>query len=152
MKKIMKTLRLMAVISLAFAISSCCACRRNASTVPLVDTPWKLAQLYGTSTTGSRAESYTMTLHADGKISGQGDCNRYSGTFTQIAGSKASGKLTMGDGMVSTRMMCPGQEQENRFMSMLREVDSYSIDGDRLLLIKSGDVLAIFDPVPVTAD
>ncbi len=93
-----------------------------------------------------------MTLNAEGKVSGQGDCNRYNGGFTQSAGGKTSGTLSVSDNMISTRMMCPGQEQETRFFGMLREIDSYSIDGSRLMLIKGGNVLAIFDPVPVTVD
>ncbi len=145
----MKTAKLTAVVSLAFIITACCACRRNASTVPLVNTPWKVAQLYGASVTGSNAESFTMTLYPEGKLSGQGDCNRYSGSYNLTAtGTGASGKLSTGSDMITTRMMCRGQEQENKYLQMLREIDSYSIDGERLLLIKGGDVLAIFDRMP----
>ena len=141
----MKTMKFLSVISLAVVISACCACRRSGNTVPLVDTPWKLTQLYDAPITGSNVESFTFTLNAEGKVSGQGDCNRYSGTFSHTATSKTSGKLTMGSDMISTRMMCPGQEMETRYLGMLREIDSYSIDGARLMLIKGGNVLAIFD-------
>ncbi len=47
------------------------------------------------------------------------------------------------------------QAREDAFLKMLLAIDSYSIDGERLMLIKSGDVLAIFDRVvpdePATA-
>lgn len=146
----MKTLRILAVVSLAVTITACCSCRRSGNTIPLVGTEWKLSQL-GNEVIDS--ENFRMTLGEDGRITGIGDCNRFTGPFTRRAGSnRVSGGLAVGDGLVSTRMMCPGQARETEFLKMLREIDSYSIDGQRLMLIRGGDVLAIFEPAPVTAD
>lgn len=141
----MKTLRILSVATLAVVISACCACRRNASVVPLIDTPWKLAQLGNVSVGGGSADSYTITFHAEGRASGVGDCNRYSGSFTRTAGGKTSGKLSMNEDMIVTRMMCRDADRESAYLKMLREMDSYSIDGARLMLISNGNVLAIFD-------
>ncbi len=136
--------------SLAVVVTGCCACRSSRNTIPLVGTEWKLAQMGNEPVT---SDNYRMTLAEDGRISGIGDCNRFTGSFTQRAGStRTSGGLTVAENLVSTRMMCPGQAREDAFLKVLREADSWSIDGDRLMLIRSGDVLAIFDPAPVTAD
>jgi heat shock protein HslJ len=147
----MKNLKTLAAISLAVVITACCACRGGKNTVPLTGTEWKLTQLNGAAITS--ADGFRMTLGDDGKISGRGDCNRYNGTFTQKAGgSRTNGGLTVSQNLVSTRMMCPNQALETEFLKMLGQIDSWSIDGQRLMLIREGNVLAIFDPAPVTAD
>jgi len=134
-----------ALAAVALAFSACCACRRTASTLPLVGTQWQLAQLYGESLTDVPAGSYTLVLGADGRVSGRGDCNHFSGSVSGVGTGRPSGVLKTGGDMISTRMMCLGAEREARYLKMLSEVDSYNIDGARLLLIRGGDVLAIFD-------
>lgn len=139
----MKALKLIALASLVFAITACCACRRNKAQIPFNGTEWKLTQLYGEAVD---AQNYRVTFGADGAVSGIGDCNRFSGSFTQNVK-----ELSIADNLVSTRMMCLNQAREDKFFGMLREADSYDIDGTRLMLLKGGDVLAIFDPVVTAA-
>ncbi len=136
----MKTLKWFAAASLAFAVIACCPCRKNKSAlVPFTGTEWQLAQLYGEIVD---AENYTITFAADGSLSGKGDCNNFAGTFTQNVH-----QLKVADNLVSTRMMCPDQQREDRFLKMLTQTDAYSIDGMRLMLIRGGEVIAIFNPV-----
>jgi heat shock protein HslJ len=130
---------------LTLLLSSCCGCRKNKSSIPLNGTEWRLIQLNGENIAADG--NYRMTLGADGHIAGIGDCNNFSGSFTQNVKV-----LKIGSNLVSTRKMCLNQERENKFLKMLGEIDSYSIDGDRLMLIKAGDVQAIFDPYPVTVE
>lgn len=82
-----------------------------------------------------------MTFADDGKVSGIGACNRFTGTYTLVGT-----KLDVADDLVATRMMCLGENRENEFFAALRTADSYSIDGERLMLIQVGDVVAIFEP------
>lgn len=129
-----------ALTALAVSVAACCGCRKGKSNVQLVGTEWKLAQL------GDRpidAAGFTMTLSAEGRIGGLGACNRFSGSFTQ-----KKHELRVAENMISTRMMCRDQETENKFLAMLRGVDSFSIDGERLMLITDGEVVAIFDRAP----
>jgi heat shock protein HslJ len=147
----MKTMRVLSTVALAVIITACCACRGNKNAIPLTDVEWRLTQLGGENVTAG--EKFRMTLASDGKISGVGDCNRYNGTFTRTAGSnRTSGGLKVGGNLVATRMMCPDQARETAFLKMLTDIESWSIDGERLMLLKGGDVLAIFEPYPVTAD
>jgi heat shock protein HslJ len=142
---------ILTVAALAIIVTACCPCRRQTNTIPLTDVEWRATQLGGENIVAG--EKFRMTLGADGKITGIGDCNRFSGTFTRGAGSTAvSGVLTVDGNLVSTRMMCSDQARETAFLKMLGDIDSYSIDKDKLMLLKSGSVLAIFEPYPVTAD
>lgn len=146
----MKTMTILATVSLAVIITACCPCRRQTNAIPLTGTLWSLTQL-----NGERVDSknFNMTLAADGKIAGIGDCNRFSGTFSSKATKGGvQGEITVNENLVSTRMMCLNQPLEDSFLRMLREVDSWNIDGERLMLIKNGDVLAIFENVTATTE
>ena len=88
-------------------------------------------------------ERITMTLDNDGRVSGNGGCNNYSGSY-QIDGAS----LTFGM-MIATEMACPEpegvMETENTFLKMFSKVDSYEIQGEKLVFFdKSGMKLAYF--------
>ncbi len=137
----MKIIKWFAAVSLAFAVIACCPCRKYKSAmIPFHGTEWQLAQLQGEVVD---AEGYKVIFAADGSLSGTGDCNGFAGNYTQNVHS-----IKIADnGLVSTRMACPNQQREDKFFKMLTQIDSYSIDGLRLMLIRSGEVLAIFNPV-----
>lgn len=108
----------------------------------LADTRWKLVSLG----TGSEAvpvllnSSVTLEFGADGKVSGQGGCNSYGGTYTVQDGSLKFGEI------VSTLRACVDQtitEQEQRYLQALRGAQQYTLEGDSLTLSSSdnGDVL-----------
>ncbi len=135
----MKIMKWVVSVALTAALASCCGCRKNKSSISLNGTQWHLIQLGGENIT---SDNYLMTLGADGHISGVGDCNRFAGSFTQNLK-----QLKIANNLVSTRKMCLNQSREDKFLKMLSSIDSYSIDGNRLVLIKNGDVQAIFEAV-----
>jgi heat shock protein HslJ len=135
----MKNLKWIVVVAVVAMVTGCCNCRRQKSArIPLTGTEWKLTELYGTTV---NSDNYRVIFAADGSISGIGDCNRFAGSYTINVG-----KLTVADNLVSTRMMCLNQTQEDKFLAMLRAADAYYIDGVRLVLIHSGEVIALLDP------
>lgn len=135
----MKTIKWLAVASLAFVFIACCPCRKNKSAlVAFNGTEWKLAQLHGEAV---ESDNYRITFTADGSVNGIGDCNDFAGTFTQNVR-----QIKIAENLISTRKFCPNQKREDKFLKMLMQVDSYSIDGTRLMLIRNGEVLAIFTP------
>lgn len=137
----MKAIKWIAVAALAVVFVACCPCRKSKSAlVPFTGTEWKLIQLYGE--TVAAENNYRLTFAADGTLSGVGDCNRVAGKFTQNVG-----KLNIGENLATTRMFCPNQGREDKFFKMLTQIDSYSIDGTRMMLIRGGETLAIFEPV-----
>lgn len=136
----MKAIKWIAVAAFAVVFVACCPCRKSKSAlVPFTGTEWKLIQLQGETVV---SDNYRIIFAADGTLSGVGDCNRVAGKFTQNVG-----QLNIADNLATTRMFCPNQEREDRFFKMLTMLDSYSIDGARLMLIRNGETMAVFEPV-----
>lgn len=80
----------------------------------------------------------TLTLGADGKVSGTGGCNRYMGTAT-VKGDA----ITFGP-MAGTRMACTPavMDQENKFHAALETVRSWRVAQGKLFLRdESGNVV-----------
>lgn len=138
----MKLLKLAVIISLSAIAVGCCSCRRGNKSAkdnkPLVGTEWQLAQLNGASV-ATQDDSFTVNFDSEGKFFGRGDCNRYFGTY------KASDnrKITLGN-MGSTRAMCPGVDKEQELFDALSAADAYRIDGSSLMLLKDGELIAVF--------
>lgn len=77
----------------------------------------------------------TLTIGADGKLSGSGGCNRYFGTATV-----KNGKVSIGP-LGSTQMACvPAQmDQERKFLDALGATKGFRIDGGKLILLDGRD-------------
>jgi putative lipoprotein len=72
-------------------------------------------------------------------VSGFSGCNRFVGAVEWNKKSMAFGE------MAATEMFCDGRmEWEKTFVEMLKSVDSYSVDEDKLVLLKGKTVLATF--------
>ncbi len=146
----MRALKIVVVATLAITLAACCACRRNKSTVPFQGTEWHLVQLNGTAID---SENYRATFGVDGRVSGIGACNRFNGPYTMAdSASTASGTLDIADNLAATKMMCIGENHEDEFFRMLSSITQYTIDGQRLMLIHNGNVVAIFEVVPAAAE
>jgi heat shock protein HslJ len=78
----------------------------------------------------------TELRFADEKVSGNGGCNRLSGSYTTKGGDIIFGAL------VATRMACPEKQmaQEAKLMSLLKGkvTTRYTVDGDLILTNESG--------------
>lgn len=85
----------------------------------------------------------TLEITADGKVSGNGGCNRFSGSAT-IDGNK----VTFGD-LASTMMACTeaAMDQEHKFHAALADARTYRVDAEQRKLFLSdaaGKVVAQF--------
>lgn len=95
---------------------------------PLAGHSWQIREIAGQGVVeGSRP---TLAF-AEGRVSGNGSCNRYMGQY-QLAGG---GHLTLSR-MASTMMACPAplMQQEDRLLDLLANVRDYAIAGDVLTL------------------
>ena len=126
----------------AVGIAACCPCRFSTKNArPLVGTEWHLVQLRGNDVAFD-AQSFNIRFSDDGTLSGIGACNRFNAPYSVME------KRAINIGTIaSTRRLCPNIEAEQ---SMFRELDDaafYEIDGPMLLLLKDGEIRAIFKAV-----
>lgn len=86
---------------------------------------------------GSKA---SITFGADGKVSGTGGCNTFSGTFTTTGT-----KVTMGP-LATTMMACESpagvMEQEAQLIKALGTAATFSIEGDKLEMRTADSAIA----------
>lgn len=95
---------------------------------------WRLVSLGDTETPASIAT--TLTIAADGKVSGRGGCNGFGGN------AAIQGRVIRFSRMVSTMMACEPDKmaQEQRFLKTLERVHRWSIQrqSGRLVLLDRG--------------
>ena len=91
---------------------------------------WKLVELRGRPVPALDREPH-LILRDSGSVTGFGGCNGFSGSYKLDA---AASRISFGQ-IASTMMACAGgMEVEQTFHEVLRSVDNYSLDGDRLTL------------------
>lgn len=127
-------------------LSSCCGCHKaikNPRT--LVSNEWMLKEMNSQSDiVKDDNNSFVIAFDdVEKRISGMAECNRFFGSYTLEPVHKISFSA-----LGATRAMCPNMSYETEFLQTIQDVDSYTIDGDVLLLQKGGDVVLIFDAVP----
>lgn len=128
----------------ALMVVGCCDCRKRSKLEkPLVGTTWQLVQVMGKEVK-SEGDSYTILFHNNGTATGAGDCNRFTATYA-ITPSRA---LTLSN-LGSTRRYCENHVAEGAYYDMLEGVTHYEMDGDNMLLLSNGTLVAIMHALPV---
>lgn len=128
------------VAAAALVAISCCHCKSKSRTAaPLVGTEWTLVRLMGANVEAG-GESFNLTFHEDGNMSGVGACNRLMGSYRLLE----KGRIEIGP-LASTRMMCPDMERETQFFSVVEGTTSYEIDDTMLLLFRDGEMRAVLE-------
>lgn len=129
-------------IFIALLAMGCCHCRQHAKLAkPLVGTEWQLVQIMGRDVQPA-GDSFTLLFHADGTVTGAGDCNRLTATYT----TTESRALHI-DNLGSTRRLCPNFEAESEYYDMLEGVTHYEMDAENMLLLRNGTLVAIMRAV-----
>ena len=128
----------------ALMVVGCCDCRKRSKLEkPLVGTTWQLVQIMGKEVK-SEGDSYTILFHNNGTATGAGNCNRFTATYA-ITPSRA---LTLSN-LGSTRRYCENHVAEGAYYDMLEGVTHYEMDGDNMLLLSNGTLVAIMHALPV---
>lgn len=93
----------------------------------VVGAEWILEDMAGTGVIDTARS--TLTLGADGKVTGQGACNRFGGPYELDGAALSVGPL------MSTRMACPPvvMDQERRFLALLEQGGTLRLDGEGLM-------------------
>lgn len=133
--------QLLSIALVAVVLVACCNCRatKGKNHTPIVGTEWQLVQLGGESIE-PKEDSFTIQfLEEEHRFSGVADCNRLTAVY-QINDKREIEFDQMG----MTRMMCPNQAAEDRFVDMLNKVTKFDIDGTMLLFFEDDNLLAVF--------
>lgn len=151
-----KSLSLLIVGLSALLATSCCPCRKASHKVhqPLRATTWVLVQMDGQNVTSatSSSEGARLILGDDGSFGGYGGCNSMGGQYKMTPSEARSqkdvaGTIEFGD-IFSTKRMCPNDELEMAFFRTLSKIDSFVIEGDKLLLLSGGELRLVFRAQP----
>jgi heat shock protein HslJ len=138
--------RLILAVTLAAIAAGCgpepsASLQRVSHPVALAGTSWRLVAVRGVAPPAGA--DVTLSFGPDGRVSGDGPCNGFGGTFTYEA---ASGRLALGD-LVSTKRACvdPARGQlETAYFEALRTATEASGDPEgRLVLTGSGAELVL---------
>jgi heat shock protein HslJ len=109
----------------------------------LFGTYWKLVELNGTMPGLTSKEPHIVLSQSDKKVTGNGGCNSFFGTYQY----QADGNISFAD-IGSTKMACPGLPVENEFFKTLTAVKRYSFKLDTLILLGGPEPVAKFVAVP----
>ena len=95
----------------------------------LQNTYWKLTELRGEEiTSNSTREAHIIFHTTDGRVTGNGSCNSFFGTYTVEDGNR----LTLSQ-IASTKMSCENMEIETELLPLLEQVDNFAIGEDGTL-------------------
>ncbi|MBR5106012.1 MAG: META domain-containing protein [Alistipes sp.] len=132
--------KLFVALMVAFIAVGCCApCRsRVKNAKPLEGTVWHLVKVGGESYT-LPADGFNIILKDNG-LGGRGACNSLLGQYA--TGEKLALRFSH---LGSTKMLCHENEAlEMQLIKILSQTTHYDIDYDMLMLIKNGEVIAVF--------
>jgi putative lipoprotein len=102
----------------------------NTSSVTLVGSAWTVEDINGGGIIDN--SNVTISFTQDGKISGSGGCNFYSGNY------EASDKiLNVVGGVALTQKACAPalMKQDQKLLTVLQQAQSYSINNDSLTIV-----------------
>jgi len=115
-----------------------------ASSAPLAGTQWRLVEFQSMddtkgTTRPSDGTLYTMSLHGDGTVTMQLNCNRATGKWSAEPGSDpASGRFEFGL-LAATSALCPPPSMDESIVAQSRYVRSYLLKDGRLHLSLMAD-------------
>ena len=132
--------RLFVVLMIAVMAVGCCStCRMRAKNAkPLEGTVWHLVKMGGESVT-LPDDSFNIILNENG-LGGRGACNSLLGQYA--TGDKFALRFSH---LGSTKMLCPNNEAlEMKLLQVLSKATHYDIDYDMLMLMRNGEIIAVF--------
>ena len=136
--------KLLSVLMIAALTVGCCsACRmRVKNAKPLEGTVWHLVKVGGESLT-LPTDEFNIILNENG-LGGRGACNSLLGQYA--TGDKYALRFSH---LGSTKMLCPHNEAlEMQLIKILSQTTHYDIDYDMLMLMRNGEIIAVFQAQP----
>jgi len=126
---------ILGLFSLTVSVASSAA--DNDSSAPLTNTAWRLVEIQSMDNQvfiPTVRDAFTLTFHADKRVSVLADCNQAEGTWTHTPPNG----LEFGP-LAATMAICPPESLHDRFMSDLNHTRSYILKDNRLFLATMAD-------------
>ncbi|MCC7333184.1 MAG: META domain-containing protein [Flavobacteriales bacterium] len=140
MKKILKFILIAVSLFACTSKSTVSGDTKSISPQEFKDKYWKLIELNSKPIENNQMkEPHLIISSAENRINGSGGCNSFFGEY-ELFSENGIRFSQMG----STKMACHNDTIEDDFFKMMSEVNEFSIDGDKLLLKKSKEIVAIF--------
>ncbi len=122
------------ILCMALIVTGCAAAKTAQTSELPINTKWLLEDINGKGVIDS-VESW-LIFYENGKISGSGGCNNFSGSYTYKDNKIETGPLA------STRMFCgPASQQEQSFFEALANPLSVKTENGLLFLEGNGTTL-----------
>jgi heat shock protein HslJ len=100
---------------------------------PLANSKWRLvATETGSMSNSVTNDKVTLVFGTNGKISGFGGCNNYSGNYVQ-----KRDRLTLSNLTFTERACLPANDEESEFFEVLGKVDRFDVDASKTQLTLS---------------
>ena len=138
----MKRILSFSAIALIALFQSCGSTKSGSVLDSLTDTNWELTTINGKPAVETNYNSGLPVAYfsKDNKITGNGGCNRYNGSYNL----NDEGGINISQ-MASTKMFCPG-EGEGDYLKALESADGATVEKDKLVLLKGVDEVLVFKP------
>ena len=139
--KLSQAILLIAVLCICMAQCHPAKSASERNTAQLFQGQWELHMLQGNPVVKTaQFRPYLVFMPGEnGQLSGSLGCNHLGGTFTLDEGSGIRISALM-----TTKMACPEQGLEYQFSRVLELVDTWSLAGESLVLLKGGKPAATF--------
>ncbi len=135
-----KMITLVGAFILIVFTQSCNSTKAVSSLDVLTETNWQLESINGRQADAANYNSGLPVAYfsKDNKITGNGGCNRFSGSYNL----NEEGGINISQ-VISTKMFCPG-DGEGEYMKALETVNAAKVDKDKLVLLKGVDEVLVF--------
>jgi len=133
MKHYFKTISL---FTFSILLLSCSTTKKESKNQEITEKYWKLIEIRGEKVTAddfASKEPHLILKSTDNRVTGNGACNSFFGTYELQANVNRISFSKMG----STKMACMKPTVEDAFLNVLATVDNYTVKNDTLQLNKA---------------
>ena len=133
MKHYFKTISL---FTFSILLLSCSTTKKESKNQEITEKYWKLIEIRGEKVTAddfASKEPHLILKSTDNRVTGNGGCNSFFGTYELQANVNRISFSKMG----STKMACMKPTVEDAFLNVLATVDNYTVKNDTLQLNKA---------------
>jgi len=126
----------------AIGISGCSSTKSIHGVDLITDRVWELSSINGKKVDPATQRNGlpTASFDKEHKISGNGGCNQYSGSYNL----NDEGGINVSQ-VISTKMFCEGSI-ENEYFKVLEKINTAKVDKNKLTLMEGVDERLVFVP------